>query len=148
MYFITQDDINWCDARTTKIVSGFGRGRARDDDDLQIGRLAMCEAAKSYKKSKSRFKYWAGFYIKHGLYLNEYGYFAAGIRVHPDIYKNKKAVPLEDTAFFLRANENLEQLIINKDEIEKQLRTALPYVAKAIVNKEVYGIGHNETGKQ
>ena len=146
LHTITQDDIDLCDARTTRIVSR-KFGSARDEDELQIGRLAMCEAAKNHDESKSRFYHWAGLYIMSYLYHNEYGYHPNGSRKYSEIYSNKTRPASFDAPNYPQiASENLESLIIKKDKIEKKLRTMPPSVAKAIIDKEISGIPHDQTG--
>lgn len=51
MYKITDLEIKWCDALTRRTVGLWGRGPT--DDEIQIGRLAMVDAAHKYDPEKN-----------------------------------------------------------------------------------------------
>jgi RNA polymerase sigma factor (sigma-70 family) len=140
-YQITDDDISFCDAYTTKLCKRCGR--LPDEDAIQSGRLGMCEAAARYNPKKSgSFKGWATYLIKKHLYQEHYK-----MRSN-DASDQKMVAKFED---FRYSVGSFEDSVITKDLFYKALERATPYQRKILKemflnDKNPYDL-EKETGK-
>ena len=116
-YKITNDDISFCDAYTTKLCKRCGR--LPDEDAIQSGRLGLCEAAAKYNPEKSgSFKGWATYLIKKHLYQGHYKMRSR------DACDQKVVAEFEDFRYSVC---DFEESIITKDLFYKALQRATPY---------------------
>lgn len=118
MYKITNDDISFCDAYTTKLCKRCGR--LPDEDAIQEGRLGLCEAAQTYDPAKSdSFKGWSTYYIKNQIFRDHYKFCSADALNQPE----KKIAELGDKCY---STGDAEKITITKDLFSKAIKRATP----------------------
>ena len=126
MYQPTQDDIDFCDAFTTKLCKRCGR--LPDDDAIQSGREGLCIAAKKYNPEKSdSFKGFATYDIRDQVYQKHYPFRSK------DALDQKGVAEFGDYHYSI---ENLEKTVITKDLFDKALRRATPHQRSVV--REMY----------
>lgn len=115
-YQITDDDISFCDAYTTKLCKRCGR--LPDEDAIQSGRLGMCEAAITYDPAKSdSFKGWSTYFIKNQIFRE---YFKMNSSDALDQHE-KKIAELDHKCYSMG---DAEKTTITKDLFNKAIRRA------------------------
>ena len=133
MYKITNDDIGFCDAYTTKLCKRCGR--LPDEDAIQEGRLGLCEAAQTYDPAKSdSFKGWSTYYIKKQIFRDHYKMCSSDALNQPE----KKIAEFDD---FRYSVSDCEQMVIAKDLFHKALQRATPHERSVL--KEMFYFDKN-----
>ena len=101
MYKITKNDIKSCDYLTKIYIPKIGaRGNFATEDDIQIGRLAMCKAVNGFDPSLG-FKFYTfyKYYVKRDLWNAHMNYRLNGYPYHSCIWRNH--VRVENTRSFV-----------------------------------------------
>jgi hypothetical protein len=151
MYKITDRDIHDCDWYTKTLLGKWCI--TSDEDDIQVGRLAMCEAVNHPKhpfdpEKKYKLITFALHYIRKALfskYFNNYNGRKGPMR--GCMFKNRTIEPCGESQIDV-APKNTEKIIIN-DITTKELLSKMPYeLSNAIVKKIMYGINYKDSGKE
>lgn len=133
MYKITNDDIGFCDAYTTKLCKRCGR--LPDEDAIQYGRLGLCEAAQTYDPKRSdSFRGWASWYIMNKVFRDHYGMCSSDALSLPE----KNVAEFEDFRYSVC---DCEKMVITKDLFHKALHRATPHQRSVL--KEMFYFDKN-----
>ena len=117
MHKISDEDIKFCDAFTTKLCKRCGR--MPDDDAFQSGREGMCIAAHKYDPARSvSFKGFATFHIRDQVYQKHYGFRSN------DALDQKDVAEFDDFRYSIPSGE---KMVITKDLVNKVLQRATPH---------------------
>ena len=152
MYKITENDIKMCNYFTRRFLLSWGVPIT--EDLIQEGYLVMCGVAKDYKKERGHFLAFLHTCIKNNIQRQAYFYTKHNKRRKSCALMGGGIVYIdEESTNFLHLvlhhkseiDNNTNDLIENKDLINKTLRTMYPIVAKAIVDKFFWDIDYKET---